>query len=226
MHRSPADLPFSVHLEPRWLSLTSPAPLRMMSWSIHNGGLFESRQVVWHTVTDVDLPLGVDPAAMLHTRLAERGWAEAVGLLTARSVERFHIGESTLEDVRAVSVFTVGLSNLERIGAPGKKTLGAFHPGTINSFTWVSAPLSETGIVEALAMAVQARTMILLEHAGGKGLRAGTTGTGTDCVVLACPLGDESQNFAGLHTPVAHAIGQSIAHAMTAGIDEWLREQD
>lgn len=221
-----SDLPFSVQVEPRWLSLTSSAPLRMISWSIHNGGLVEAKQVVWHAVNDDELPVDVDPAAMFRARLAARGWEAAVGLLTSRSVERFHVGEATVADVRAVSVFTVGLANAERIGAPGPETLGAFHPGTVNSFTWVSAALSATGIIEALAMAVQARTMTLLEHPGGKALKAGATGTGTDCVVVACPLDGAPRAFAGLHTPVAHAIGRSVDAALAPGIDEWLREQD
>ena len=227
MDRLPqSDLPLELHLAPRWLMLTSTAPLRMASWAIHNGGLLEARRVAWHTVTDADLPPGVDAAAMFRARLAARGWEDAVGLMTARSVAKFHIGEATVADMRAVSVFTIGLDNAERIGAPAANTMDAYRAGTINSFTWISAPLTGVGLIEALAMVVQARTLALLEHAGGDGLKPGATGTGTDCAVVACPLsGAMPRMFAGLHTPVSHAIGLSVAQAMTAGIDEWLAER-
>lgn len=214
-----SGLPFALHLEPRWLVLTSPAPQRMMSWAIHNGGLMQARRVAWHTVTDADLPPGLDAAALFRERLTARGWQDAVGLMTARAVAKFHVGEGTVAGIRAVSIFTVGLENAERIGTP-KFANDTYCAGTINSFTWISTPLTDTGLVEALAMAVQARTLTLLEHAAGKGIKSGATGTGTDCVVVACPLpapGETPRTFAGLHTPVAHAIGLSVAQAMPPG---------
>lgn len=193
----------------------------MLSWAIHGGGPVVARRVAWHTVTDADLPPDADPAGIFHARLAARGWEDAVGLLTARAVDTFRVAEATVAGVRAVSVFTVDLGNAERIGAPGAGGLSSFRPGTVNSFTWVSEPLAPNALVEALAMTVQARTLTLLERAPG----GWATGTGTDCVVVACPPGEWPRPYAGLHTPVAHAIGQSVAAALGAGIGGWRAER-
>ncbi|MEO6015683.1 MAG: adenosylcobinamide amidohydrolase, partial [Polaromonas sp.] len=171
----PTDLPFTVVTEPRWLLLSSPHPLHMLSWAVHGGGPVTAKRVAWHTVTDADLPLDVDPAEMFRARLAARGWEDAVGLLTSRAVDTFRMGSATVSGVRAVSVFTVDLGNAERIGAPGVSSQASFRPGTVNSFTWVSEPLSPNALVEALAMTVQARTLTLLDRAPG----GWATGTGT-----------------------------------------------
>lgn len=215
----PPDLPFAVELEPRWLLLSSPVPLRMLSWAIQRGGPVEARRVAWHTVGDADLPVLADPAAVFAERLAARGWSDAVGLLTARAVESFRVGEACVGGVRAVSVFTVDLGNAARIGMPDGCRAG-WRPGTINSFTWLSAPLTEVALVEALAMVVEARTLTLLENGPG-----GVTGTGTDCAIVACPVDGPAQRYAGLHTPLAHAIGGSVAAAMGAALAAWQAER-
>jgi adenosylcobinamide amidohydrolase len=216
----PPDLPFSLHLEAKWLLLSSPQPLHMLSWAIHRGGPVTAQRVAWHTVSEAELPLDADPAAILRARLAARGWEDAVGLLTSRPVATFHVAAATVAEVRAVSVFTVGLDNAERIGDFGASGRPTFRPGTINSFTWISEALTANALLEALAMTVQARTLCCLERTPG----GWATGTGTDCVVVACPADGTPRPYAGLHTPVAHAIGQSVAAALGAGIDDWRAE--
>lgn len=216
-----AHLPFTLFVEPRWLLLSSPTPLRMLSWSIHRGGAVEAQRVAWHTVTDADLPPEADPAAIFRARLETRGWEDAVGLLTSRAVDTFRIAEAGVAGVQAVSVFTADLSNAERIGRPSDEGLTSFRPGTVNSFTWISEPLSPNALVEALAMTVQARTLTLLERAPG----GWATGTGTDCVIVACPTGEPLTPYAGLHTPVAHAIGKSVIAALGAAVDDWRAEK-
>lgn len=218
----PPDLPFALLLEPPWLLLSSPQPLRMLSWAVHGGGPVVAKRVAWHTVTDTDLPPGVDPAAIFRTRLSARGWEDAVGLLTSRAVTTFRLAEATVAGVRAISVFTVALGNTERIGAARAAGQPGFRPGTINSFTWVSEALEPNALIEALAMTMQARTLTLLEGVPG----GAATGTGTDCIIIACPLSGPQRPYAGLHTPIAHAIGQSVSTALGAGIDDWRAEQD
>ena len=76
---------------------------------------------------------------------------------------------------------------------------------------------------EALAFVAQARTAAILEA-----MRVGdaltVTGTGTDCIVVACPRGGEPTPWAGLHTAVGEAVGGAVYAATREGVEVWRRE--
>jgi adenosylcobinamide amidohydrolase len=80
-------------------------------------------------------------------------------------------------------------------------------------------PLSPAALLEAMSIAVQARTVAVLEvgHVLPSGL---ATGTGTDCVAVAAPAGDTP--YAGLHTPVGEATGRAVHTAVLEGAREWM----
>lgn len=61
--------------------------------------------------------------------------------------------------------------------------------------------------------------------AAGLQLASGlATGTGTDCVALACVPG--AGRYAGLHTAVGEAVGAAVRQAVTAAAADWLRWRD
>src|SRR5690606_3884608 len=129
----------------------------------------------------------VDATRLLRERLQERGYEAAVGFLTARYLRPYADAEASALDARARAIVTSGLGNALRAGDP---PAGPKSVGTINVLCWVSEPLSEAALLEALALASEARTLALLELRYPSVVsERPATGTGTDCIALACPLG-------------------------------------
>ena len=75
------------------------------------------------------------------------------------------------------------------------------------------------------SVAVEARTLAVLEAGFATGPDgAAATGTGTDCVVIASPIGWDEAVFAGLHTALGEAVGAAVLAAMRAAVGEWMAE--
>lgn len=202
-----------------WLVVDLPQRMRILSWALNRPGFCTADRIVWREVRNADLPKDFDVARWFTTELAENGHADAIGLITSRDVSHFAQTATTIEEITAKVVATTGLSNAERVGQRGT----ALQIGTINIAVSVSKPLSDAALIEALSIAVQARTAAVMMH--GRDLPQGrATGTGTDCVVIAAPMGDELH--AGLHTATGHAIGASVLDAVTKGVQDWVIEHD
>ncbi len=200
-----------------WLEVRLPRPMRCLSWAPARSGLVTADRVLWREVRDSDLTEDLDAAAWLRTELAARGAADAVGLLTSRNVARYRVAEAEVEGVRATCCATVGLTNAERVG---RRRAGAPKGrGTINLVCATDAALTEPAQLEALSVATQARTAAVIE-AGHRVATGVATGTGTDCIVLACRPGETP--YAGTHTAVGEAVGRAVAEAVRAGVAEWI----
>ncbi len=217
-------------LEGRTLIVKLGGPHAVLSSALVNGGRRRAGGVAWLEVRDEELRPPVDAERLARGRLAALGLPEAVGLLTSRAVARYVVAERAVAagrgGVAARCVATVGLGNALRAGDPPGP---AARVGTINLLCQVSAPLEEEALVEALALAAEARTLAVLE-AGVASRRSGlpATGTGTDCAVVAAPERPGSRErlrFAGMHTALGHVIGAAVHEAIARGAREWLAEQ-
>lgn len=215
----------SVVLNRPWLTFDLGSEMRVLSWAINRPGFSVARKIVWREVRNADLPLGFDVEAWFNDVLKERGDGDSIGLLTSRDVGRFKTSDVHLGQTRALIVATVGLSNAERVGERRQKTGHAV--GTINVAarleTGTGEGLSDTGLLEAMSIAVQARTTAILDA----GIPIGphhATGTGTDCVVMASYPG--KTDFAGLHSEVGEALGRGVYDAVLAGALDWKAEQE
>jgi adenosylcobinamide amidohydrolase len=240
---------WSVAAGDRLLVVRFPAAMQVVSWAIWNGGRRRVPAVAWVGVTNAELPPEVDPRALCQSRLRAAGLEAAVGLLTSGQLARYRRASASAEGVGAQALATVGLSNALRAGDPpgftsagpsegpappamgsarqSRATPDANTPvGTINILCAVSVPLSEEAALEALSIAVEARTAAVLEgrHPSRRS-GALATGTGTDCVVLAWPepVGTlVPAVFAGKHTALGHVIGRSVGDCVRAGVADWL----
>ena len=158
--------------------------------------------------------------------MLDAGHGEAVGLMTSRNIERHHFREARVEKQTAACLATAGLSNAERVGRRQGLRQKA---GTINLLVQAGGSLSDAAMIEALSIAVEARTLAVLEAGFATGPDgAAATGTGTDCVVIASPIaiptgGDEAV-FAGLHTALGEAVGAAVLAAMRVAVGEWMAE--
>jgi adenosylcobinamide amidohydrolase len=210
--------PMALEERPRILVARFAAPHRILSWAIARGGRASGNAVAFVQVDDAELAPPADARAVLLSRLAAAGVPDAVGLLTSRDVSARVLAGAAAAGVEASCLATVGLGNALRAGDPA---VGA-HPGTINLLCQVSAPLAEEALVEALAIAVEARTAAVLE-AGVRSVATGApaTGTGTDCVVIAAPEGAPALPYAGKHTAAGQAVGAAVLAAVARGVREW-----
>lgn len=205
-----------VTLDRPWLELALPRVMRALSWAPCGAGLVATDRILWREVRNADLTPDFDVYGWFEAEMAARA-PGAVGLLTSRDIGGWRLAEATVDGVRAAAVATVGLSNAESVGARLP-----WHPaeyGTINLAVVLDAGLTEAAQLEAMSIAVQARTAAVM--AAGLALATGTaTGTGTDCIVLACDAG--ADRHAGLHTAVGEAVGAAARAAVAAGVADWL----
>ena len=209
-----------------WLVAELEGPHRVLSWSLTAPGFVTARRIVWREVRNADLPAGFDALSWLKRDMLDAGHGEAVGLMTSRNIERHHFREARVERQSAACLATAGLSNAERVGRRQ-----GFRPkaGTINLLVQTGGSLSDAAMIEALSIAVEARTLAVLEAGFATGPDgAAATGTGTDCVVIASPIaiptgGDEAV-FAGLHTALGEAVGAAVLAAMRVAVGEWMAE--
>ncbi|MBT4888948.1 MAG: adenosylcobinamide amidohydrolase [Rhodospirillales bacterium] len=211
-----------IHEQP-WLIARFPKPQRMLSWSLTNPGYVEADQVAWMQVQENELSVDLDPVNFFSERLIDKGLGGAIGLMTSTPLENYCQASAEVEGVNASCLITLGLSNALHVGA-GEFPKTSKKVGTINLLCSVSQPLTQAAQLEALSVATQARTAGVLEagycHPGeGKAV----SGTGTDCIVIACPNTPQGQTFAGLHTPVGKAVGSVVYKATQQATANWLK---
>ncbi len=209
----------SVALERPWLIARLAQPMRVLSHAPYGAGYRQTDRVLWREVRNADLTpdFAVEDWFAAEMRRAPN----AVGMLTSRDIGTFHRAQAEVEGIVADCVVTLGLSNAEAVGT--RLPWHSADYGTINLLVAVSAGLTETAQLEALTIAVQARTAGVM--AAGLTLATGiATGTGTDCIAVACPPG--AGRYAGLHTAVGEAVGAAVRQAVTQSAQDWLRWRD
>lgn len=202
-----------------WLIARFAAPQRLASWAIVGGGLRRGTTVAWLQVGDRELRPPLDERDHLRDRLAGRGLGDAVGLMTSCDVGRYVDETRTWGERSARCIVTVGLGNALRAGDPPGP---CGRIGTINLLCAVDAPLSDEALLEALALAAEARALAVRE-AAIPSRRTGepATGTGTDCIVIAAPDGADRARYAGKHTALGHLIGAAVHGAVARGVAAW-----
>ncbi len=215
--------PASLVHDGRFLVARFDRPHDVVSFAITGGGFRVASAVAWHEVTDGDLRPPVEPRALLNHALASIGLSGAVGLLTSRRLDRFVDVTHTFGGSSCRAVATVGLGNALRIGdSPGPSG----RVGTINILCQVGEPLTREGLLEALTLAVEARTAAVLDadiESRRSGLRA--TGTGTDCLVVAAPRAARKIAYAGKHTAIGHVVGAAVYDAVARGAAVWKEDR-
>lgn len=207
----------SVTLDRPWLRMALPREMRVLSWAPHGAGYTSAHAILWREVKNADLVPGFDAESWLSTQMPPG----AVGMLTSRDIGTFHQARAEVEGVACWCVATVGLSNGEAVGRRLPWHSADF--GTINLGIALEAGLTEAAQLEALSIAVQARTVAVSE-AGVEVATGRVTGTGTDCVALACDAGEG--RYAGLHTAVGEAVGAVVREAVAQASKAWVIWRD
>eukprot|EP00804_Cyclotella_cryptica_P018102 CCRYP_005893-RB/>CCRYP_005893-RB protein AED:0.02 eAED:0.02 QI:115/1/1/1/1/1/2/1139/374 len=205
-----------------------------------------------------------DPAILIQNAIDNDGDVQlnadsTVGLMTAAYMKTLRTATRSSSNVVVDAIVTAGVSNARAVGADadcfdlpvksksqdkGKKTPPP--PGTINTVVVINAPLSQSAMVEAYAIAIEAKCAACFDLSltcakSGKSAQ----GTGTDCVVLVCPTTsitykqadnihiDENGtkncrcdliSYAGKHTLLGEFVGQAVREATREAIRANIRE--
>ena len=74
-------------------------------------------------------------------------------------------------------------------------------------------------MAEAIQIATEAR-VLAVQQAGilSKRSRKPATGTGTDCIVVAAPIGRPAHRYCGKHTLAGELIGRAVLKSCTTAL--------
>jgi adenosylcobinamide hydrolase len=165
-----------------------------------------------------------DPIQFLR-KLAERLGIQkhTVGLMTAVPMTQVVTARAESDGLWAECFATVGITNAVRAGEwpPQLPHRGHFGPGTINLIIITNGCLSSAAMVGAVQVVTEAKTGVLRDHGVASclgGLAA--TGTGTDAVVIACPLRGQGlmYRYSGTHTVMGALMGRVVTDCVVRGL--------
>lgn len=200
-----------------WLEFDLGCDMQVLSWAVNRPGLVTARRILWREVRNADLPEHLDATDWLTRELDTRDARDAVAFLTSRDIRRFTRATAVAGAAEAQAVATVGLSNAERVGHRIDRSGQSW--GTINVALHLNRGLTEPALLEAMSIAVQARTAAVID--ANLPLAPGpATGTGTDCVAVAAAPG--GTRYAGLHTDIGEAAGRAVYAAVLDGARQWM----
>jgi len=210
------EMPWTSTVRDRTLIVTFPEWYRVLSWAPLGGGTVEARTILNHQVDIHEHPT-LEPEIYLRN-LARRLDMPfpVVGLMTGVSMERLvrKVGQHAGLTIECFA--TVGLSNALAAGDPATYEE---HLGTINLIVVVSRPLTPPAMIEAVQLVTEAKTAALMDAAIRSTVsNTVATGTGTDCIALACPGGTPAYRYCGKHTKLGELIGRGVFEAMREGI--------
>lgn len=191
-----------------------PETYRVLGWAPFNGGAMCAAAIVNHQIETGNRFATEHPDAYLRAIIPRLGLKarNSVAMMTGVDIRRTAYASARRGDFIVGGWCTAGCSNALRIGDPA--SVGPIPPGTINLVLAVNQSLSPSAMAEALAMATEARVLVVCE-AGVSSTRSGqpATGTGTDCIVVASPARAPSHRFCGKHTVIGELIGKAALRA-------------
>jgi adenosylcobinamide amidohydrolase len=202
----------------RTLIIRLREPYRSLSWASLGGGTRLADTIINSQVLLDDRAAVERPKLHLLqvAKSLELDPSRVVGMMTAAQVKRAGYSVVGRDDLIAGAWCTVGCSNALRIGDPATAVT---TPGTINLALVINQCLSAAAMVEAMAMATEARVAAVME-ANIRSTRTNrlATGTGTDCIVIAARHGGCTYQYCGKHTVIGEMIGKAVLRATTQAL--------
>jgi adenosylcobinamide amidohydrolase len=141
-------------------------PIPVMSWAILNGGFRSQTAHISNHRVEAGSPNG-SPGETLrklagHLRLKDT----VVGMMTAADVRSYSIAKASHGDLCAHALTTAGCSNLATVGEEGRFVEGESQPtcaGTINLIVMINYRFTQEAMLEALAIATEAKVRAVYE---------------------------------------------------------------
>jgi adenosylcobinamide amidohydrolase len=194
------------------LVVAFPKACRVLSWAPLRGGFTSASHWINHQV-EPSYKLRCDfssPSKTLAQVAKKLGLPRpVVGQMTSGDIQKFQKKAVSRKGWTVFAVATTGFSNAIRVGE--KAGHDSTQVGTINLLVWVSKPLALPTLLEILQITTEARTLGVLNRKVKSRLSGRlATGTGTDCIAIACPVGKPQRVYAGKHTVLAEITGKTV----------------
>ncbi|HTA75817.1 MAG TPA: adenosylcobinamide amidohydrolase [bacterium] len=206
----------TVRLEDQTLVVQFSQPAQVLSWAPLGAGLKKATHWINHQVDpSYKLRRGFPSPSKTLTQVAKKlGLPRSVvGQMTSGDIRKFKKASVTRKGWTVFALATVGFSNAVRVGE--KTQHDSTQVGTINLLVWVSKPVTLPTLLEILQVAVEARTLAVIDQkVKSQATGQPATGTGTDCVAIACPGGKVQRVHAGKHTVLAELTGKAVLKVM------------
>ena len=213
---------FIVRDEQDALIVSFPAPARVLSWAVVNGGFCYADHVINHHIMGSDQGFSVDPQRWLEESASRLGLQGTV-VARATGVEMKNLVEVSFSAAAnsVICFATVGCSNALSVGDPASVVIEQVVPSplhTINMILTVQPGLEDRALAEAIQIATEGRVRALYEAGIQSSLsNLVATGTGTDCIAVVS-LGNERERYCGKHTQLGELIGRAAYTAVRKGI--------
>lgn len=193
------------------LSVLSSAPL--------NGGSCRASNILnWQVGADL---ADESPAATLLKQAQQLTLPGlTVAMMTAASMHSVRWVQRSQGSLGFTAVVSTGLANSRRAGDTADSDM---PPGTINLFLLSHQRLTPSAMVEAIAMATEAKAAAL-QNAQILSAKSQliATGTGTDCTAVACVESPGELEYVGKHTLAGELLAKACIDAIGQSL-EWYR---
>jgi adenosylcobinamide amidohydrolase len=205
------SIPWRWEVRGRTLIVRFDTPFRTLGWAPMGGGFSCVRVVANHQVSEDDrgateAPLPYLRRTIRHLAIDPRG---VVAMMTGANVGRAVYAYAGRGSLVAGVWCTAGCTNALRVG--DRATFGSAAPGTINLIVALNEPFEDGALAEAVQITTEAR-VLAVQGAKVLSKRSGkpATGTGTDCLVVAAPVGRAAHRYCGKHTVAGEVIGRAV----------------
>jgi alpha-ribazole phosphatase CobZ len=145
--------------------------------------------------------------------------ADSVGFMTAADVKRvLTVKRDELNGKKVIVVATAGVTNAvwagERLPQEVIDLLPKHVAGTINVLAILDTPLQSCGMAGGIITLTEAKSAAL------KDMDIKGTGTTSDAVAIACPMG-EGDKYCGPATDAGMVLARSVREAVAESIRKW-----
>jgi adenosylcobinamide amidohydrolase len=217
------DERFTVRASRNAVIVSFPAPARILSWALLNGGFCRGDHIVNHYVDADNLRFCARPRAWLEEAAVNLG-LEGTTVAMATAVSMKHLAQVSIGDLRAqvTCLATVGCGNALAAGDPASVAITESTPAllhTINMIVLVQPALCDEALVEAIQIATEGRARALYEARVPSSVsNLPASGTGTDCIVIASLGAGPGVPYCGKHTELGEFIGRAAHAAVQKGL--------
>ncbi|MBI0583437.1 MAG: adenosylcobinamide amidohydrolase [Methanomassiliicoccus sp.] len=195
-----------------------PGRYRVLSSTIMGGGFAET-----DTIFILEVKMGYDNCRpeddLEEVRRRYSLPEDCVGFMTAADVNRvLTVKRDVLNGKKAIVVATAGVTNAvyagERLPQEIIDLLPKHVAGTINIIAVLDRPVQDCGLAGGIITMTEAKSAALMD------MKVKGTGTTSDAVAIACPVGD-GDKYCGPATDAGMVMARTVREAVADSIRKW-----